>query len=214
MGDELGLIVIAYNDMKQAGETFGELRRLQKEGSIGVITAAALVKDYDGKTSTEASLDVAHKRGTRYGALAGGLLAIVAPPVGVAGLLIGVVGGAIVGRKLHRKPERNFTKEFLEEVLTEMQGGSSALVVLVEQEAASTTTAALAAFGGEVTHHALSDEAVDQLARTAAAAKVASDTTARDETAAAETKKTIREWTRRDGREFCQSWRAQFEPGA
>lgn len=199
MGHELDLIVIAYNDMKQASETFGELQRMQKEGSIGVITAAALVKDYDGKTSSEASLDVAHKKGTRYGALAGGLLAIIAPPVGIAGFLIGAVGGAIVGRKLHRKPERNFTKEFLEEVLTEMQGGSSVLVVLVEQKSASMTAAALAAFGGEVTHHALSDEAVDQLARTAAAAKVASDTTVRDETAVEKTKKTIHDGTRRDG---------------
>jgi YegS/Rv2252/BmrU family lipid kinase len=202
MGYELDLIVIAYNDMKQAGETFGELKRIQKQGSSGVVTAATLVKGYDGKTSTEASLDVAHKRGTWYGALAGGLLAIVAPPVGVASLLFGAVGGAIVGRKLHRKPERNFTKEFLEDVLAEMQGGSSALVVLVEQEAAPITAAALAAFGGEITQHALSDEAVDQLARTAAAAKVASDMTALDETAVAETKKTIREGTRREGPVF------------
>jgi YegS/Rv2252/BmrU family lipid kinase len=199
MEHEFELIVVAYNDMKQAGKTFGELQRMQKEGSSGVVTAAALVKDFDGQTSTEASLDVAHKRGTRYGALAGGLLAIVAPPVGVAGLLIGAIGGAIVGRKLHRKPERNFTKEFLEDILAEMQGGSSALVILVKQEAASTTAAALAAFGGEITHQALSDEALDQLARTAAAAKVASDTTALDETAVAETKKTIHEGTRREG---------------
>ena len=199
MGHELDLIVIAYNDMKQAGETFGELQRMQKKGSIGVITAAALVKDFDGKTTTEASLDVAHKRGTRYGALAGGLLAIIAPPVGVAGVLIGAVGGAILGRTLHKKPERNFTKEFMEKVLAEMQGGSSVLIVLVEQEAAPKTTVALAALGGEVTHHALSAEVVDHLARTDAAVKVASDTTARDEAAVEETKKTIHDGTRRDG---------------
>ena len=76
MESELDLIVIAYNDMKQAGETFVDLQQIQKKGSNGVITAATLVKDYDGKTSTEASLDVAHKKGTRYGALAGGLLAL------------------------------------------------------------------------------------------------------------------------------------------
>ena len=202
MGQELELIVIAYNDMEQAGETFGKLQRLQKEGSIALITAAALVKDFNGETFTEASLDVAHKKGTRYGALAGGLLAIIAPPVGLAGLLIGAVGGAIVGRKLHRKPERNFTKEFMEVVLAEMQGGSSALVLLVEQETAPKSADTLAAFGGEITHHPLSEEAVDQLARTAAAAKVASDSAVRDEEAVADTKQAIHKGTQRDGPQF------------
>ncbi|NCF68410.1 MAG: DUF1269 domain-containing protein, partial [Chloroflexi bacterium] len=199
MSDTIDLIVIAYRDMAQAGEIFAKLDRLQKEGSASVITAATLVKDYEGKTTTEASLDVAHKKGTRYGALAGGLLAIVAPPVGIAGLLIGTLGGAIVGRKLHKKPERNFTKDFLEEVLAEMQGGSSALVVLTESEAAPSTKVALAAFGGEVIHHELSAEALDQLARTSAAAQVAMDSTARDETAVAETKEVLRQGTRREG---------------
>ena len=175
MSDALDLIVIAYRDMEQASETIGKLERLQKDGSISVLTAAALVKNYEGETSTQASLDVAHKKGTRYGALAGGLLAIVAPPVGIAGVLIGTLGGALIGRKLHKKPERNFTKDFLEKVLAEMQGGSSALVILTEQESAAATTATLAAFGGEVTYHPLSAEEVDQLARTAAQAKVAID---------------------------------------
>ena len=202
MSQEFDLVVIAYNDMQQAGETFGKLHSMQKKGSISVITAAALVKDYEGRTTTEASLDVAHKRGTRYGALAGGLLAVIAPPVGVAGVLIGVVGGAILGRKLHKKPERNFTKEFIERVLAEMQGGSSALIVLVEEEAAEKTVGALAAFGGEVTHHALSDVVVDHLARTDAAVKISSETIIEDEAAVEATKKIVHAGTRREGPQF------------
>lgn len=202
MGQELELIVIAYNDMKLAGETFKKLPKIQQDGAINVITAAALVKDYDGKTTTDASLDVAQKKGTRLGAVAGGLLAIIAPPVGVAGLLMGTVGGALVGRKLHKKPARNFTRDFMVEVLAEMQGGSSALVVLVEQEDAQAATAALAAFGGEITHHSLSAEEVNQLAMTSAEAIVANDMAPIDESKVADTKETIRRGTRRDGPEF------------
>lgn len=202
MGSGIDLIVVAYKNMEQAGRTFKELARLQKENEVNLITAAALVKDFEGKTSTEASLDVAHRKGSRYGALAGGLLAVIAPPVGVAGLLIGAVGGALVGRKLHRKPERSFTKEFMNEVLDEMQGGSSALVVLVEQESAPNMSVALAELGGKLTHHALTEDEVDQLARTSAAAAAATKAVARDEEKVAETKKTLREGTRRDGPMF------------
>lgn len=199
MSDALELVVIAYRDMEQAGTTFAKLEGLQKDGSVSVLTAAALVKDYEGKATTKASLDVAHKKGTRYGALAGGLLAILAPPVGIAGVLIGTLGGAWLGRKLHKRPERNFTKEFLEKVLAEMQGGSSALVVLTGQDNAYRTTAALAAFGGDATHQPLSPEALDQLARTDAAAKVAIDSAAWDKTAVEQTKESLRKGTRRDG---------------
>ncbi len=199
MDQELDLIVIAYNDMNQAGETFGKLHKMQKQGSIAVITAAALVKDYDGTSSTEASLDVAHKRGTRHGALAGGLLAILAPPVGAAGVLLGALGGSLIGRKLHKKPERNFTKESMDKVLAEMQGGSSVLIILVEQEAAAKTSAALAAYGGTVSCHALSADFVDQLTRTGAAVEVSGDLTAQDKVAAEEAKNSIHAGTRRDG---------------
>ncbi|MDX1417180.1 MAG: YegS/Rv2252/BmrU family lipid kinase [Candidatus Promineifilaceae bacterium] len=161
------LLVLAYDDVKKAGEVFKKLEGLQNSKSIQVITAAALVKDVEGKTSAEATLDIAKKKGTRRGALAGGLLAIVAPPVGVAGLLVGAVGGALVGRRLKKKPERNFTKRFLEDIFTEMRGDSSALVVLTEAADAETAATALQEFGGELFRQVLSAEAVDQLAHAA-----------------------------------------------
>lgn len=202
MSSGLELIVIAFNNMVRAGEAFGELKRLPSETSKAIITAAALVKDYQGKTSAEASLDVAHKRGSRYGAMAGGLLALVAPPVGVAGVIIGALGGALVGRKVHKKPERNFAKEFLDEVLANMHAGSSALVVLIEDTETDRVLTSLSAFGGELTRHSLSQEAVDQLARTAAAATVPPVAAARDEAAAQQARTVVREGTRRKGPQF------------
>lgn len=199
MDNELSLIVTAYNDVDRANEVFSELQKLHSHGAANVITAAVLVKDYNGKTSTKASLDVAHKKGTRYGAVAGGLLAVIAPPVGAVGILIGAVGGAIVGRKLHKKPQRNFAKEFIDELLAEMQGGSSALLVLVDHEAEKDITAQLATFGGQISHRVLSPDEADQLARTAAAAKVAKESAGADETALTDEKEAVREGTRRDG---------------
>lgn len=160
---DVELIVIAYNTVDKADAVFKNLEDLQKQEAIQVITAAVLVKDIEGKTSTKATLDVAKKKGTRYGALAGGLLAIVAPPVGVAGLLVGAVGGAVIGRKVKKKPGRNFTKEFLEKILSEMRGDSSVLVVLTEVDTADHTVAALGELGGEVIRRPLSAEAADQL---------------------------------------------------
>ena len=169
--NDVELIVIAYDDVNKAGEIFDRIKILQKEKSVQIITAAVLVKDLEGKTSTVASLDVAKKKGKRYGALAGGLLAVIAPPVGVAGILIGAVGGAVIGRKIKKKPERNFTGEFLEDILSEMRGNSSALVILTEAAEADQNFDALAPFGGELIRHPLSEEAVNQLAQTAEMAK-------------------------------------------
>ena len=198
---EIELIVIAYNDVNKAGEVFGHLQHLHKDKSIQVITAAALVKGMEGKTSTEATLDVAYKKGTRYGALAGGLLAIVAPPVGAAGVLIGVVGGAIVGRKLKKKPERNFTKDFLEEILADMHGDSSALVVLTTGDKAEQSASALADFGGELIRCPLSAEAANHLAQTADAAKSEGEVDSSDSPTVLpeDLKNVVKEGTRRQG---------------
>ena len=165
------LIVIAYNKVDKASEVFNKLPALEKDGFVNVITAAVLVKDMEGETSTVETMDIAHKKGTRYGAIAGGLVAIIAPPVGVASLLVGAVGGAIIGRKVKKKPERNFTKDFLETVLSDMRGDSSALVVLSDSAAATLTANTLKRFGGELFRQTLTDDAVNQLAQSSEEAK-------------------------------------------
>ncbi len=157
------IVVTAYNSDQKAGEAFKELQKLQKDQTYQVLTAAVLVKDLQGKTSTEATLDVARKKGTRIGAVAGGLLTIVAPPIGVAGVLLGVLGGGIIGRNVSRKPTKNFTQDFLHNILKDMPGGSSALVILSETEQADNIIENLQPFGGRTYRQVLSDDALNQL---------------------------------------------------
>ncbi len=195
------LIVIAYNDMEKAGEIFKQLKSLQQNATIQIITASELIKGIDGKTSTKATLEIAKKKGTRYGALAGGLLAIIAPPIGVAGVLVGAVGGAVVGRKLKKKPQRNFTKEFLDDILSEMQGNSSALVILTEAADADQTAETLASFGGDMFRRELTEEAINQLSQTAEMAKdnEAVDSPGSSKQLPEELKSVVKDGTKRQG---------------
>lgn len=159
----LEIVVTAYNNDTKAGEAFKELQKIQNHQPQQVITAAVLVKDLQGKTSTEATLDVARKKGTRLGALAGGLLTIVAPPIGVAGVIIGVLGGGLIGRNVSKKPNQNFTHTFLNNILKDMSGSSSALVILCEHDKSDQIIESLKSFGGHTYRQLLNEAELDQL---------------------------------------------------
>lgn len=164
MDETVELLVAAYDDLDTADTVLETLKGLQRNKEAQVITAVALRKDVQGKTTVAGTLEAQRKKGTRYGALAGGLLTLLAPPVGAAGILVGAVVGAATGRALTKKPERNFTQDFLREILGGMRGGTSAVVVLVERTQAERVVDTLTSDSVRVVRLPLSEQSADQLA--------------------------------------------------
>jgi hypothetical protein len=129
-----------------------------KLGAIGV-----LVTDENGKLKV-------HKMGARNGKKGAGIglvLAIVAPPT----LLAGLVGGGLLGHFVHKG--LGLTAEDKARIGAELSGGKAAVGVLAKDEEAGMIVGKLSELGGEVEAHEVSDEA---LAAVAVAAEAAPET--------------------------------------
>jgi hypothetical protein len=125
-----------------------------KLGAIGV-----LVIDNNGALKT-------HKMGqrsTKKGAGIGLVLAIVAPPT----LLAGVVGGGVLGAFHHKG--LGLTDEDSARIGTELIGGKAAVGVLVPTDEAGAVAGKLTELGGDVEAHDVSDEALEAVAEAAPA---------------------------------------------
>ena len=123
-----------------------------KLGAIGV-----LVVDDTGALNT-------HKMGQRSGKKGAGIglvLAIVAPPT----LLAGVVGGAVLGHFHHKG--LGLTDEDTARIGAELTGGKAAVGVLVPTVEAGAVAGKLTELGGDVEAHDVSDEALQAVAEVA-----------------------------------------------
>ena len=90
------------------------------------------------------------------GALIGGVLTFVFPPLGAA---IGAAAGAVVGASL----DTGVSGSFVDEVKRTLRPGRSALFLVVKESDADATMAALRPFRGDVIQTTLPTESDDAL---------------------------------------------------
>ena len=121
-------------------------------GAVGV-----LVLDADGQVKE-------HKLGARNGKKGAGIglvLAVIAPPT----LLAGIVGGAVLGHFHHQG--LGLTSDDRERLIADLQGGKAAVGVLVAGEEGDAVAGKLTELGGDVEAHDVSDEALEAVAAAA-----------------------------------------------
>ena len=82
----------AFADEDAASKALEQLKELKKTRIIGIIDAAVIRRDDDGKLHIKETADMTAKKGAGIGALIGGVVGLLAGPVG---LVVG--GGALVG---------------------------------------------------------------------------------------------------------------------
>jgi uncharacterized membrane protein len=90
------VIVAAFNDPDQAGWIMADLKQGKREGLVGIIDAAVVVKDAEGKIKITDSKRRSTK-GFLTGGVIGGVLGLLAGPVGLVALGTGAVG-ALMGK--------------------------------------------------------------------------------------------------------------------
>ena len=165
------VVVAAFQDEQAASDALASLKELKHERIVGIVDAAVIRKDAEGKIHIKETADLSPKKGAARGALIGGALSLLAGPLG----LVAATGAAIGG--LAARHDAGFKDERLERLGQALQPGTSAIVAVVEhtwvaeleaelQEAhADVTTEALAAdiaaqleAGGEVAYTAIEGE--------------------------------------------------------
>jgi uncharacterized membrane protein len=154
--DPVQLIVAAFNSPERAGEVMAELKEGKKEGLIGIIDAAVVVKDGDGKLK----VTDAKRRSTRgfvTGGVVGGVLGLLAGPVGwvaLGGGAIGALAGKMAGAPL---------KAEMQDIGSALTPNSSAIVAVIEHTWVSRLEEAMEAEGAYLVREAIKADIAEQL---------------------------------------------------
>ena len=150
------VIVAAFNDPNHAAEVMAELKQGKKEGLIGIIDAAVVVKDAEGKLKVKDAKRRSRK-GLITGGIVGGVLGLLAGPVGwmaVGGSAIGALAGKAAGSGL---------KATMEELGSALTPNSSAIVAVVEHKWVGILQSMLAAEGARIAMDAIKEDIATQL---------------------------------------------------
>jgi uncharacterized membrane protein len=150
------VIVAAFNNPDKAGQLMAELKQGKKQGLVGIIDAAVVVKDADGKLKITDSKRRSTK-GFITGGVVGGVLGLLAGPVGLVALGTGAVG-ALMG-KISGAP----LKAEMQDIGSALTPNSSAIVAIIEHTWVSQLEEALAAEGARIVQEALKADIAEQL---------------------------------------------------
>jgi uncharacterized membrane protein len=150
------VIVAAYPTPDGAARRMAELQEARKEGLVGIIDMAVIVKDGEGKLKITNS----RRRSTRglvTGGVVGGLVGLLAGPVGwvaLGGGAIGALAGKVRGAPL---------KQELQDLGESLTPNSSAIVAVVEHTWVTDLQRQLAAEDAKVVHDEIKADIAAQL---------------------------------------------------
>lgn len=153
------LIVLAFDTMDEAEQVHEALVQGKKEGLLGIQDAAVVVKDTEGKVHVKNQVSSGTWAATGVGGFLGLLIGAVFFPIG--GLILGLAGGALVGKFMDMGVDGKFVKQVGEE----LKPGASALFVLVSSDNPSAEVAILRQFKGKVLQTTLSSESEEAIRR-------------------------------------------------
>lgn len=150
------VIVAAFATPDRAGQLMADLKAGRKEGLIGIVDAAVVVKDADGKLKITDSKRRSTK-GFVTGGIVGGVIGLLAGPVGWAALGGGAIG-ALIG-KIRGAP----LKAEMTDIGSALTPNSSAIVAVIEHTWVSKVEAALAAEGAKIVREEIKADIAKQL---------------------------------------------------
>ena len=151
------LIVLTFDNMGEAEEVHEALVKGKKEGILQIEDAAVIVKDEHGKVHVKNQVARGTWAATGVGGMLGLLIGSIFFPIG--GLVMGLAGGALVGRMMNLGVDGKFVKQVEEEI----QPGTSAIFVLIGNADPTAELAILRQFKGKVLQTNLSTEAEESL---------------------------------------------------
>jgi uncharacterized membrane protein len=151
------LTVAAFPSAEGAGKAVDELKNARKEGLIGIEDMAIVVKGADGKTRIT---DSKHRtaKGLLTGGVIGGVIALLAGPVGWGAAAGGGALGALAGR-IRSAPIRAELKDIGKSLIP----NSSAIVAVIEHTWVADIEKELAARGARLVHDTLHSDITSQL---------------------------------------------------
>ena len=124
----VGLFVAAYVDERGADNALDMLKQAKKADQFYYDDAAVVRRSAEGKVHVKETGDMSTAKGAGIGALVGGVVGLLAGPVGWAAL-----GGAAIGA-IAAHGDAGFDKDTLEEIGGALPSGTSALAVTTSKD--------------------------------------------------------------------------------
>lgn len=159
------LVVVGFEDPKEADRALAELTRLRKEYLIDLEDAVVVIRDHDGRLHMKQSVDLL-RAGTATGGLWGAAWGSL---VGLLFLnpLIGLVSGAALGAGAGALSatltDYGINDDFIRNLGKTLKPDTSALFILVRKVQPEKVLGELSGFRGQVLRSSLSPEQEKQL---------------------------------------------------
>ena len=163
------LIVIAYDDIHKAEEVRLKLLKMQGEFLIDMEDAVVAFRDEKGKVRLNQIQNL-----TASGAVSGGFWGTL---IGIIFLnpLLGMAAGAGAGAISGALTDVGINNNFMKEIASGFQNGTSALFVLVRKVTPDKVLAELQGSGGKILQTSLTHEKEEKLQAALSAAKPAGE---------------------------------------
>lgn len=139
------LVVIVFNDEKQAYQGSKTIRELDREGAIAVYADVVIAKDAKGTVSVLRSPDD-EPVGTASGMLVGGLVGLLGGPAGVA---IGIGAGTMLGAAVDLT-RAGIGGDFVNELSETLQPGKTAVIAEIDEYWQAPLDSRMEALGGRI----------------------------------------------------------------
>jgi uncharacterized membrane protein len=125
------VFVATFPTEDRAAAALAAYREMDKDGTVEIVDAVAIVRGSDGKVSFVDTGDPTTKKWTARGAVAGGLVGLIFPPSILVSAAVGAAGGGIWAKVR----DRGFDDDQLRRIGESLPLGGSAVVVIAGDRA-------------------------------------------------------------------------------
>lgn len=154
MTSRVEVLVATFGDEEQAAVVLNDFRTMDRDRSIELIDAAAIVRGADGTVRLDEPSDVGARTWAKRGAIAGGLVGLIFPPSILATALAGAAGGGVWGKVR----DTGIPDSELERIGQSLEPGSSAVIAVADGPVIERLQARIDDYR-RIATHTISDEA-------------------------------------------------------
>ena len=152
-------IVIVFDKEEEAHAVREAVRKLENSGDLSLDDAQVISRDADGKIHSKGQAD----RGVGIGAVGGGLIGLLL--VGLFFPIAGILVGALAGAGLGKMAGLGVDKKFIKDVQEALKPGTSALFLVIKHANFAALRAAIQPHEGTIFQTNVSSEDEETLKR-------------------------------------------------